>query len=291
MMENNGLHQKEKSCKCTGKVLIYPDGSRRLIAADRPIFGPSGWELSHKWDTTPSRRGGSRSEAESSAPEDIERAQRRARSKIRDYALCNDFKFFVTLTLDGSRIERYDPAPIVKHLQTWLDNHVRRQGLKYILIPERHRDGALHFHGFFNDALTVADSGTVKQPGRKRPFRPGCEEEKERLCKDGAIPVYNLPAWRFGFSTAIPLYGNYHAAVGYVCKYIGKGSEKIGGRWYFSGGGLKLPEVAFCDFDVRNIEAAGGVVFDVPAAGMTLGVLEVSADDFAGDGSTVRPGS
>ena len=255
------------------------------MAADRPIFGPSGWEVSQKWDNKPSRAVGSASAA-SSSNGDIERAQRRARAKIRDYALCNPFSHFVTLTLSPDKIDRYDLKGIVKKLQNWLDNHVRRNGLKYILIPEQHKDGAFHFHGFFNDVLPLTDSGTLTQPGGK-PKRPRTEAERQKMCKNGSQPVYNIDAWRLGFSTAIPLYGDYHAAVGYVCKYIGKGSVKLGGRWYFSGGGLKLPEVEFLDFDVRNIEAAGGVCFDVPAAGLTLGILEVGKDDIGGNGSTV----
>ena len=42
--------------------------------------------------------------------EDRLRSMRRARSKLRRLALANDFQYFVTLTLDGSKIDRYDGA-------------------------------------------------------------------------------------------------------------------------------------------------------------------------------------
>lgn len=157
-----------------------------------------------------------------------ERAQRRARIAVRDLGLSNDWAYFVTLTLDAKRIDRYDPVEVVKHLNHWLDNRVRRDGLAYVLVPEHHKDGAIHFHGFFNDALPVVDSGHHDAGGHT---------------------VYNLPAWGWGFSTAIALYGERAAAVAYCCKYVAKQQEKIGGRWYYSGGKLRRPDVEWCDVD------------------------------------------
>lgn len=165
-----------------------------------------------------------------------ERAQRRARVAVRDLGLCNDWAYFVTLTLDQRRIDRYDSVEVVRHLSHWLDNRVRREGLAYVLVPEHHKDGAIHFHGFFNDALPVADSGHRDKGGH---------------------PVYNLPAWGWGFSTAIRLYGERAAAVGYCCKYVAKQQEKIGGRWYYSGGKLRRPAVEWCDVDFDALAASG----------------------------------
>ena len=74
---------------------------------------------------------------------------RRAASKLRDIALCNDFRYFVTLTLDPAKIDRHDMDALVRVLNRWADNRVRRHGLRYVLVPERHKDGAIHLHGFF----------------------------------------------------------------------------------------------------------------------------------------------
>lgn len=163
------------------------------------------------------------------------RAQRRARVAVRDLGLCNDWAYFVTLTLDRRKVNRYDPAEVVKKLNAWLDNNVRRKGLAYVLVPEHHKDGAIHFHGFFNAALPAVDSGHRDSAGHT---------------------VYNLPGWSWGFSTAIRLYGDKAAAVGYCCKYIAKQQEKIGGRWYYSGGALQRPEVEWCDVDFDALCAA-----------------------------------
>lgn len=173
----------------------------------------------------------------------MERSMRRARAKLRRLALANQFEYFVTLTLDPAKIDRYDGAAVTKALGQWCDNMVRRHGLRYILVPERHKDGAFHFHGFFAGGIEASDSG-VEWDGR---------------------PVYNLPQWKLGFTTAQRLYGEYHAAVGYCCKYIGKqAGERPLGRWYYSGGALQEPRKIYCDLDYRSVEKA--VEFSIPGA-------------------------
>lgn len=223
-------------------VYTYPDGSQDIICADAQMFHEPGWELSGKWDSDKVksvREAGVKSEGEN-----MLRSMRRARAKLRRLALANDFKYFVTLTLDASRIDRYDGQAVVKALSRWADNMVRRCGLRYILVPELHKDGAFHFHGFLSgDGLKVVDSG-VKWDER---------------------PVFNLPQWGFGFSTAQELYGDYHAAVGYCCKYIGKqDGQRPLGRWYYSGGGLREPDKIYADLDYRSVENA--VEFVIPGA-------------------------
>lgn len=236
---------------------IYPDGSRHILVAAAPIFREAGWEAEGKSEA---RRASDAdvaewlAEAEDTeaaailrATDSTDRSRRRARVAVRDYGLCNDFKYFVTLTLDAALIDRYDGKEVVRKLNTWLDNCVRRQGLKYVLVPERHKDGALHFHGFFNDALEVEDSGTMVPPSGGKPKRPRSKAQRAAWAAAGGHVVYNLPRWGWGFSTAIELYGRRSAAVGYVCKYISKADEKIGGRWYYSGGGLRKPELTYSD--------------------------------------------
>lgn len=181
----------------------------------------------------------------------MERSQRRARSKVRRLALANDFRWFVTLTLSPEQIDRYDGAEIVRRLGRWCDNMVRRHGLRYILVPERHKDGAFHFHGFFSDAVRVTDSGHTDDHGRK---------------------IYNLPQWTLGFTAAMELYGEYPAAVAYVCKYIGKqDGERPLGRWYYSGGALVEPRREYVDMDFREMqERPGAYEVEIPGSRMVI---------------------
>ena len=247
-------------------VYRYADGSMDTICCSDPIFREPGWEAADK-EAAP--RGAAREAGKKSQGADMERSMRRARAKLRRLALANGFAYFVTLTLDPAKIDRYDGAAVTKALSTWCDNMVRRKGLRYILVPERHKDGAFHFHGFMGGALTIMDSGH-EIAGR---------------------PVYNLLDWKLGFSTLQPLYGEYAAAVSYCCKYIGKqNGERPLGRWYYSGGGLSEPEKLLLDMDYRAVENA--VEFSIPGAKIKVshekGDTNNGKNDEAYDGAGVR---
>ena len=258
-------------------VYTYPSGDVDILCAAERIFRPSGWEAAEDF----SRRGrnghapAKREKGKKSAGEDRLRSMRRARAKLRRLALSNEFDWFVTLTLDKERVDRYDPKAIMQRMNRWLDNMVRRHGLRYVLVPERHKDGAFHFHGFFaGHGLQAMDSGTISLPGGGSPRRPADEAQRAEWLALGGHVVYNLPQWDLGFTTAIALYGTYSAAVGYVCKYIGKqDGERPMGRWYYSGGDLKDPPREYADLDYRDLleEYAGEAVeIEIPGTKMVV---------------------
>lgn len=242
----------------TGRVKSFPDGSRELMACSKPIFRAEGWEQRDRSLRRKSGGGGG----------DMARAMRRARAQVRDLALCNPFTHFVTLTLDQARVDRYDMEAITRKLNAWLSNQVQRRGLKYVLVPERHKDGAIHFHGFFTDVLDRVDSETMIPPGGGRPRKPRSKAQAAAWAAEGGRVVWNLPGWSLGFTTALELVGEYSRAVSYVCKYIGKQGDKPGGRWYYSGGELLRPEVEFAPLDWRDLAAQPGArMWEVPEAG------------------------
>lgn len=261
------------------KVYTYPCGIVDVVAASRPIFREPGWEDAADWKVPTPKVEGTKKEAKVGDPEDMARSMRRARAKVRRLALSNNFRWFVTLTLDQRKVDRYDPSEVVRKLNQWCSNQVKRRGLQYILVPERHKDGALHFHGFFSDALEAVASGH----------------------RDGAgHMIFNLPGWTLGFTAAIEVYGDYAGAVAYVCKYIGKQGEKPAGRWYYSGGALKEPAAVFGEISPNElVEQFGDRVFefDTPAGRIAVcnGIrpgdqsaqdweqIGIDMEDYAGD--------
>lgn len=261
----------------TQRIKEYPAaGVWECLTASRPIFREPGWERAYDkplpLSAASERPKRDRSHGEPS-PENIARAVRRARVALRDYALSTEFRYFVTLTLDASKVDRFDMVEITKKMQAWCSNMVQRHGLCYVLVPELHKDGAVHFHGFFNDALPVKDSGTVVPPSGGKPRRPRSKAERASWLEAGGHIVYNLPAWTLGFTTAMELYGEYPQAVSYCCKYIGKQQregelpQKIGGRWYYSGGDLGRPNILYADgIAAEAAEGEGAYVFEIPAA-------------------------
>ena len=218
-------------------IYTYVTGDVDIICASDRVFASGGWERAEDF----AQRGrevpkpAKREKGVKSSGDDMLRSMRRARAQLRRLALSNRFDYFVTLTLDPERIDRYDGAAVTKALSQWCNNMVKRHGLKYILVPEQHKDGAFHFHGFLKGTgLEAVDSG-IEWDGRA---------------------VYNLPQWALGFTTAQRLYGSYSAAVGYCCKYIGKQEgERPLGRWYYSGGGLDAPDKQYATFGYRELAA------------------------------------
>ncbi|MBR2504386.1 MAG: hypothetical protein IKB61_00390 [Elusimicrobiaceae bacterium] len=256
------------------KIISYPCGVQDIIACSDPIFCGSGWEEAENYGFALRELAPARDRKEDHSETDLLRSMRRARSQLRKIALANNFRFFVTLTLDSMKVDRYDPAVIVKKLNAWCSNMVQRKGLRYILVPERHKDGAIHFHGFFNDVLPMEDSGTVKLASGGKPRRPRSSKERARWLAAGGQVVYNLPGWSLGYTTALELYGEYPAAVAYVCKYIGKDGEKIAGRWYYSGGDLKGPKVEFAELSIEELkDHFGGKCLEFAVPGRKIAVV------------------
>lgn len=205
------------------RIKHYPD-CPVLQVSNAPIFRQAGYEPQERLYSVSAK-------GEAVHPErSLESSRNRARAAIRDIALCNEFTHFFTLTLNKEKIDRYDAEAIAKRLRNYLRNVSVRKGFRYLLVPEHHKDGALHFHGL----CRIGDMQLVR----------GVEKEKGRLLstKEGR-EVYNCPDWSLGFSTFIPLDENREKVAAYVCKYISKGESKIFGKWYWASRDLvKHPE-------------------------------------------------
>ena len=195
--------------------------------------------------------------------ENRRKSYNRARNNLFDLLMCTpSFNCFLTLTLDSEKIDRYDYGTVVKALGVWLDNRVRRKSLHYVLVPEFHKDGAVHFHGLCNfDALKTvracnAHTGTP-------------------LSDDEGRPIYNIVDYPYGFNTVIPLTGeNARIATAKYCyKYITKSKgEKVGGRYYLSGGNLGRPRY---DYVCVDYESVGGVEYCISQANLSLKKLKL----------------
>lgn len=78
--------------------------------------------------------------------DEIERISKsRTKQKIKELALCNDFKYFYTQTLKDNR---YDLESFKKAIQEKFKAYKRKnEDFIYLVIYERHKDGAFHLHG------------------------------------------------------------------------------------------------------------------------------------------------
>lgn len=88
-----------------------------------------------------------------SSSEEIERVDKlRAKRKIRQLCLANQFEFFTTITVNSLNADRYSLEECELQLKKLL-NKIKRKNkdFKYIIIIEKHKDGAFHFHGLTAD--------------------------------------------------------------------------------------------------------------------------------------------
>lgn len=156
----------------------------------------------------------------------------RAKTKVFEYAYCNDWQYFVTMTLDKEKYDRYNLKAWYKSLSQWIRDYRKSTGHKisYLLIPEQHKDGAWHIHGLIDgipdDKLSAFEKGT---------------------------PLYgsqylNWPdyAKKFGFCS-VGKVGNHEAVSKYITKYITKDmarlNNELNAHLYYCSQGLHTSEV------------------------------------------------
>lgn len=221
------LQATESAISSNARVKSYPVCSV-LQVANAPIFRDSGWEPKQRLYDVPSK-GKAKNAARS-----LEVSRARARGAVRDIALCNPFTHFFTWTLDAKLVDRYNDEAVKRKLENTLRNLVRRRSFRYVCVPERHKDGALHFHG-----LCILGSVCLE-----RASSPG----GRLLSTNRGQPIFNMKDWPWGFSTCIPIDENYMRAVNYLLKYLTKDGEKIFGKWYLSARDLrKKPDILLVD--------------------------------------------
>lgn len=227
----------------------------------------------------------------------------RSRSKVFELALCNSWEYFVTITFDGGRVDRYDLPQLKRAFAKWINNLNSRSGdatkIKYLLIPERHADGAWHMHGLFMGIPA----------NRLRAF--SLEEHLPHAIRaklQTGTTVYNWPAYakKFGYVTVEPI-RDLERCAKYITKYItkelGESMIAINEKLYLCSHGLSraavvrrgplscsfVPDycneyVALKSFPPSALEEALGLFDDRPISDLLhIGFLDLVSPYLRGD--------
>lgn len=144
----------------------------------------------------------------------------RAKSTVYELALCNPWDHFVTLTLDKNKYDRYNLDKYVKDLSQFIRNQRRKYktDIKYLLIPEQHKDGAWHIHGFLMGL-------------------------KSKMLTENAHGYMDWIDYtrKFGYCS-IDTIKHKNKAASYITKYISKdfsrGNTKLNAKMYYCSQGL-----------------------------------------------------
>jgi len=139
--------------------------------------------------------------------EDAERSLRSSRNRTKRNlfydARSNVWEWFVTFTFAPDKVDRFDYDAVVGKMHGWLCNIKKSfPDMKYIVVPELHKDGAYHFHGLFAncDNLDFKESGKFDKNGNM---------------------IYNIGRYRYGWSTAEVVIDT-QCVSNYIGKYITK---------------------------------------------------------------------
>ena len=150
----------------------------------------------------------------------LEASLSRTKAAIFELALCNDWEWFVTLTLNPEYHDRKDLNNYKKKLSTWIKNYNRahKTNIKYLLIPENHQDGSWHMHGLMMGLPEEQLHEFTEQ--EKIPIKILIEIKR-------GYKVYNWPAYQktFGY-ISISKTRHIESVSKYITKYITKDLAK-----------------------------------------------------------------
>lgn len=149
-----------------------------------------------------------------------------ARSKraVIDYGMNNDWDFFVTITFDKQKIkDRYNADCVLRKLQNALKDYRRfyDRDFAYVLVPELHIDGAIHWHGLFK----IGRSDLLEK-----------HWDRDKSCIYYRIDFFYRRLGRFRLDK---IYTNSSYVSAYISKYITKVNERIFQRRYICSKGLQ----------------------------------------------------
>lgn len=76
----------------------------------------------------------------------------RAKSRVKELILCNPWDYWCTFTISPHCYDRYNLKTYFKDFSEFIHGYNRRcsdvDKVRYIFLPEMHKDGAWHLHGF-----------------------------------------------------------------------------------------------------------------------------------------------
>lgn len=234
----NAFRIPERELYEHNKGFLYQYNERIYKLVVCPRVRKPGYELS---DGSLERRPKGEAGNEEKLPENV----RRAKSKVYELALCNPFTHFCTLTFSPDKVKnRFDLEGCMKAFCKWLNNYNTRKAggsVRYLLIPEPHKDGAWHLHGLVygipeSDLRAFQFSDHLPHAIRKE------------LSQGNQVFQWLSYDKKYGFCTLAPIRSR-EAVCKYITKYITKDLDSsvksLNAHLYYRSQGLRQKELLF----------------------------------------------
>lgn len=220
------------------KVTNYGNGKIEITTYNQPQIRLLG-NLNHK--------GGANSQSVISKEAQEQRTLKQSyaiKRRIRGYALANDFEWFVTLTIDPKKNNSFDynhsKTMLLKWCRFMRDTYDK---FDYLIIPEFHKSGAIHFHGLLGNISANFVEATHPNNGL-----PLLRNERQ---------IYNLDDWKYGFTDCEKIVDSEKTA-SYLTKYITKElmthKDMFRKKRYFNSKGLKKPQIEYITSETDDLK-------------------------------------
>ncbi len=169
-----------------------------------------------------------------------------SRSKLIDLvyhnSLINPWEYFVTLTFNPEEVNSLDYVEVSTMLAKWLDNMKHQNPeMSYILVPELHKSGRIHWHGVFSG---VPNWNLV----------PARSPNTNRLIYKNGVQIFNLTNYKYGHTTVSKIQ-NQEAVSVYCSKYMTKDMIDLNyKKRYWSSRNLQRPSKKYALFDEKTLQ-------------------------------------
>lgn len=178
---------------------------------------------------------------------------KKVKTNIIDLAYNNKdvFEYFITLTFSDKEIGEYSHDKAINLLKKWINNQKHQnKDMAYILVPEFHKSGRLHFHGLV---------GNVPKWKFSRAINP----HTGKLIKPHGIQVYNLDNYKIGYTTISKIKSK-EKVTNYISKYATKEliTLKSKKRYWYSKNLIKpILEYSYLDYTLEEYLQDKNVVY------------------------------
>lgn len=164
----------------------------------------------------------------------------RSRRVLFEKALCNHWEWFGTFTLNAAWWDRYSLPDFHKAFLQWIrDQRKKGSDIRFLLVPEKHGDGAWHCHGLLSGvAELVLESfadmdarGYLSPEGRPLP----------RALVNSAYFNWTPYSEKFGYCSLGPVKSQIGSAfymVKYITKDLSRSLDALGLHCYWPSRGL-----------------------------------------------------
>lgn len=157
-------------------------------------------------------------------------------------SMIQPWEYFVTLTFDPKEVDSLDYHEVSEALAKWTDNMKHQNpSMAYILVPELHKSGRIHWHGVFRNVpnwkLEAARSANTN-----------------RLIYKNGAQIFNLTNYKYGHTTVSKI-KNQEAVSVYCSKYMTKDMIDLAyKKRYWSSRNLERPTKEYALFDEETLQ-------------------------------------